>query len=89
MSADTVDDLHYAEDQVSRLAWQVAHLKLGLRDGDLVPPAAFEAEMDGYCRPTCGWMSTTDPADRECESGGADDCGCLCGHPEASRRADP
>lgn len=73
MSMDTIDDLHFAEDEVGRLATEVARLKLGLADGDLVPDAAVAAELSGYCRPTCRHRD-----EGECASG--DDCACLCGH---------
>lgn len=84
MSADTVDDLHAAEDMAGTFAnlldriVKAGHLN---GDADLASHAiSAVAQMAGYCRPTCG--AEGDP-EGECDSGDPSTCGCPCRHADA------
>lgn len=91
MSADTVDDLHVAEDgwaTAVALLGRVANFAVERPWTGLADAGGYEefrtllsaihvgaAALDGYCRPTCG--AEGDPDSDEC---GDDTCGCACGH---------
>ena len=83
MSADSVDDLHYAEDIIGTLRAALRKV-VDIDDaGDLtdlideIRPALDEAEA--YCRPTCGHLDFG-----ECHD---DCCGCPCDPRHVHRRS--
>jgi hypothetical protein len=77
MGADTVDDLHAAEDLAGHLAWALKHLLSSVTD-DLARRRAQDAlaHYETFCRPTCAW-----PYEGECREADPT-CGCPCGHGE-------
>ena len=84
MSADTVDDLHCAEDLAGTLEAALRNL-LDVLDGmpvrdDRYAPALQAAqaalvEAETYCRPSCCFLD-----EGECMSGDDEYCGSPCGH---------
>lgn len=64
MSADSVDDLHAAEDYIGELAREHS-----------IPDA-----LTGYCRPTCGAEGDPDPEACESAPDVGEVCGCPCHH---------
>ena len=78
MSADTVDDLHAAEDAAGALARSGRVVLDAWESGDLagaVQGLAVHVEAwEQYCRPTCRWRS-----EGECRDDPGS-CGCPCGH---------
>lgn len=78
MSADMVDNLHYAEDRVGLLE---TRLKEAQEWVDSDHPLWFHiasALSDTYCRPSCAWLWEGECQDED----GEDNCGCPCGHGE-------
>lgn len=84
MSADSVDDLHAAEDMAGTLAAALERLLDTARGyNPLIADAGVMAkvrlaEWEKFCRPTCGAHGDPEVADGECEY--PDTCGCPCGH---------
>lgn len=84
MSADTVDDLHCAEDMMGSLEGALRRL-LDVIDVQLVVEGSYQfatavdqarcvlVEAENYCRPSCCFLD-----EGECLDG--EDCGCPCGH---------
>jgi hypothetical protein len=72
MSADTVDDLHAAEDTIAELGGRITQVLNGYPNLDgaarLLLQDAYRTAVD-YCRPSCD--------DGACD----DDCGCPYDHP--------
>jgi hypothetical protein len=82
MSADTVDDLHQAEDLAGTLAGILDRLITAgaLNDHPDLASAAItgRAAWADYCRPTCGAEGDPAAAEETCED--PECCGCPCGH---------
>lgn len=86
MSADSVDDLHAAEDMAGTLAAALERLLDTARgynplvnEGEAGTTAkARLVEWDSYCRPTCGAEGDPVEAEETCDE--PDTCGCPCGH---------
>lgn len=77
MGADTVDDLHAAEDLAGHLAWALRRaLPWIFEEAARRDALNALASFDTHCRPTCAWLY-----EGECREGDPT-CGCLCGHGE-------
>lgn len=73
MSADTIDDLHAAEDRIGELRATIDAYCSTETPG---PRNMLRAAAMSWCRPSCGYM-----IDGDCLAG-EDTCGCTCDHPD-------
>ncbi len=73
--ADTVDDLHAAEDFAGRAVEALRTLAAGQEFVSYRDIDAIVADWDSYCRPTCN-PNDDGPHDEVCEEGPT--CGCPC-----------
>lgn len=75
MGADTVDDLHAAEDLAGTLATALDEVLPWIANESARRRAVDAIEwFNAYCRPTCAWLY-----EGECREADPT-CGCLCGH---------
>jgi hypothetical protein len=80
--ADTVDDLHVAENHAGGLALHALVVVIAWESGDHHDLAtaieALEARAGrwvNYCRPTCQFKT-----EGKCQECDPESCGCPCGH---------
>lgn len=77
MGADTVDDLHAAEDLAGTLATALDEVLPWItNESARIREVGAIEWFNAYCRPTCAWLY-----EGECREADPT-CGCLCGHGE-------